>query len=52
MVANSWAYRAAYLANVTLPAALVAAHARLAPHDPAAQRRQKDMRKVGGTCAR
>ncbi len=46
MVSGAWAYRAAYLADVALPAALVAAHARLAPNDPAAQRRAADMRKA------
>ena len=49
MVAHPWAFRFAYAANVALPAALVAAHARLAPNDPAAQRRHTDMRKVPPT---
>ena len=52
MVSGRWAYRAAYLTSVALPAALVAAHARIAPNDPAAQRRVRDMRKVPPAIAR
>ena len=46
MVASAPVYAATYAARVSLPALLLRAHAGLAPGDPAAQKRLRDMRKA------